>query len=50
VRFVDIPRHLESVMGRHQNAAARTLEDLLETDGWARARARELIGAKSAAA
>ncbi|HYL58755.1 MAG TPA: 1-deoxy-D-xylulose-5-phosphate reductoisomerase [Candidatus Acidoferrales bacterium] len=50
VRFVDIPRHLESVMARHQNAAARTLEDLLETDGWARARARELIGAKSAAA
>jgi 1-deoxy-D-xylulose-5-phosphate reductoisomerase len=50
VRFVDIPRHLESVMGRHHNAAAHSLEDLLETDGWARARARELIGAKSAAA
>jgi 1-deoxy-D-xylulose-5-phosphate reductoisomerase len=50
VRFVDIPRHLESVMSRHQNAAARTLEDLLETDSWGRARARELIGAKSAAA
>ena len=44
-RFADIPRHLETVMGRHRNGAARTLEDALETDGWARAAARELIGA-----
>jgi 1-deoxy-D-xylulose-5-phosphate reductoisomerase len=50
VRFADIPGHLESVMARHPNAAARTIEDLLETDGWARAAARELIGSKSAAA
>jgi 1-deoxy-D-xylulose-5-phosphate reductoisomerase len=47
-RFVDIPRHLETVMQRHHNVAARTLEDLLETDGWARATARELIGSESA--
>ena len=44
MRFVDIPRHLETVMRRHNNAPARTLEDLLETDEWARAVARELIG------
>lgn len=42
--FVDIPRHLETVMQRHHNVAARTLEDLLETDGWARATARQLMG------
>ena len=51
MRFADIPRHLETVMARHPNAAAaRTIEDLLETDGWARAAARELIATKSVAA
>jgi 1-deoxy-D-xylulose-5-phosphate reductoisomerase len=48
--FVDIPRHLETVMSHHNNTAARTLEDVIEVDGWARAAARELIGAGSAAA
>ncbi len=43
--FIDIPRHIETVMARHHNAPARTLEDVLEVDGWARAAARELIGA-----
>jgi len=50
VRFMDIPRHIETVMNRHHNAAAKTIEDLLETDGWARAAARELIGARPVAA
>jgi 1-deoxy-D-xylulose-5-phosphate reductoisomerase len=50
VRFADIPRHLEAVMQRHPNAPARTIEDLLETDGWARAAAREMAAANSAAA
>ena len=49
IRFIEIPRHLEAVMERHNNRAARTLEDLLETDGWARAAANELIGAATAA-
>jgi 1-deoxy-D-xylulose-5-phosphate reductoisomerase len=49
-RFVDIPRHLETVMRRHNNAPACTLEDLLETDEWARAAARELIGLAPASA
>ncbi len=42
-RFIDIPRHLETVMQRHRNYEARTLEDLLETDQWARLAARELM-------
>ena len=50
VRFVDIPRHLEAVMSRHPNSPPRTIEDLLETDGWARAAVRELIGASTVAA
>jgi 1-deoxy-D-xylulose-5-phosphate reductoisomerase len=50
VRFMDIPRHIETVMNRHHNPAARTIEDLLETDGWARAAARELIAARPVAA
>ncbi|HYB91339.1 MAG TPA: 1-deoxy-D-xylulose-5-phosphate reductoisomerase [Candidatus Binataceae bacterium] len=50
VRFVDIARHVESIMRRHANTPARTLEDLLEVDGWARAAARELIELKGAAA
>jgi 1-deoxy-D-xylulose-5-phosphate reductoisomerase len=49
VCFVDIPRHIETVMTRHHNRAARTLEDLYEVDGWARAQARELIGESPAA-
>ena len=50
LRFADIPGHLESVMARHPNSPARTIEDLLETDGWARSAARELIGARPVAA
>ena len=49
-RFTEIPRHIETVMNRHRNTPARTIEDLLETDGWARASARELIGARPVAA
>jgi 1-deoxy-D-xylulose-5-phosphate reductoisomerase len=42
-RFIDIPRHLETVMQRHSNYGAHTLEDLLEADQWARLAARDLI-------
>jgi 1-deoxy-D-xylulose-5-phosphate reductoisomerase len=42
-RFVDIPYHLETVMGRHRNDQARSLEDLLEADQWARSMAHELM-------
>ena len=50
VRFVDIARHIETVMEHHQNRAARTLEDLYEVDGWARAAARDLIARAPASA
>jgi 1-deoxy-D-xylulose-5-phosphate reductoisomerase len=43
-RFVDIPCHLETVMRRHLNYEARSLEDLMEADQWARRVARELMG------
>ena len=49
-RFTEIPDHIESVMSRHQNSPVRTLEDVLEVDGWARAAARELMGAGKAKA
>ncbi len=50
VQFLDIARNIETVMTRHSNQPARTLEDLIETDGWARAQARELIGRHTHAA
>jgi len=49
-QFLDIARNIETVMTRHSNQPARTLEDLIETDGWARAQARELIGRHTHAA
>jgi len=45
VAFTEIPRQIESIMNRHAHGPARTLEDLLETDGWARRAARERIAA-----
>jgi 1-deoxy-D-xylulose-5-phosphate reductoisomerase len=44
-RFLEIPRHIETVMGRHHGGPARSLEDVLETDSWARAATRELMAA-----
>jgi 1-deoxy-D-xylulose-5-phosphate reductoisomerase len=44
IRFVEIPRHIETVMGRHHGRPAHSLEDVLETDSWARAATRELMG------
>jgi 1-deoxy-D-xylulose-5-phosphate reductoisomerase len=49
-QFLDIARNIETAMTRHSNRPARTLEDLIETDGWARAQARELIGRHTHAA
>jgi 1-deoxy-D-xylulose-5-phosphate reductoisomerase len=49
-QFLDIARNIETVMARHSNQPARTLEDLIDTDGWARAQARELIGRHTHAA
>jgi 1-deoxy-D-xylulose-5-phosphate reductoisomerase len=49
-QFLDIARNIETVMTRHSNQPARSLEDLIETDGWARAQARELIARHTHAA
>ena len=49
-QFLDIARNIETVILRHSNQPARTLEDLIETDGWARAQARELLGLHTHAA
>jgi 1-deoxy-D-xylulose-5-phosphate reductoisomerase len=49
-QFLDIARNIETVMTRHSNQPARSLEDLIETDGWARAQARELIERQTHAA
>jgi 1-deoxy-D-xylulose-5-phosphate reductoisomerase len=49
-QFLDIARNIETVMARHSNQPARTLEDLIDIDGWARAQARELIGRHTHAA
>jgi 1-deoxy-D-xylulose-5-phosphate reductoisomerase len=45
IGFLEIPRHIETVMRRHHGGPARSLEDVLETDSWARAATRELIAA-----
>jgi 1-deoxy-D-xylulose-5-phosphate reductoisomerase len=49
-QFLEIARNIETVMSRHSNQPAQTLEDLIETDGWARAQARELLGRHTHAA
>ncbi len=45
IRFTEIPRHIETIMERHHGRPARSLEDVLETDSWARAATRELMAA-----
>ncbi len=44
VGFTDIARHIEAVMSAHRAAEPRSLEDVLEVDGWARAEAARLAG------
>ena len=46
--FTEIPRQIEAIMQRHAYGPARTLEDLLATDDWARRTAREGIAAAAA--
>jgi len=45
IGFPEIPRHIETIMERHHGGPARSLEDVLETDSWARAATRELMAA-----
>jgi 1-deoxy-D-xylulose-5-phosphate reductoisomerase len=42
--FLGIPALIDSVMGRHANAPARQIEDILEADRWARELAHARLG------
>lgn len=42
IGFTDIPRILERVMGEHSTIIKPSLDDILQTDDWARSRAREV--------
>lgn len=43
IRFTDIPKVIEKVLGLHKDIKNPELEDILETDKWARIKARELL-------
>lgn len=43
IRFIDIPRVIEKVMGLHKLVKNPGLSDILEADNWARIKAEELI-------
>ncbi|HMK43619.1 MAG TPA: 1-deoxy-D-xylulose-5-phosphate reductoisomerase [Dissulfurispiraceae bacterium] len=45
IRFVDIPRVIETVMGAHTIAPAGKIDAVIEADRWARRRAQEEIPA-----
>jgi 1-deoxy-D-xylulose-5-phosphate reductoisomerase len=45
LRFSRIWQHLATILERHSSQPARTLEDVLQADSWARAAARELMAA-----
>ena len=47
VRFTDIPKVVEKVVSRHKRTAARSLEEILDADGWARAKAQEAVAEAS---
>ena len=42
IKFTDIHRIVEKVLGKHSNIKHPGLEDILQTDSWARKEAREL--------
>jgi 1-deoxy-D-xylulose-5-phosphate reductoisomerase len=45
IKFLDIPRNLERVLGEHKAVKSPSLEDILECDRWARERARMVMTA-----
>ena len=45
IRFLDIPRNLERVLGEHKPIKSPSLDDILECDRWARERARMVMTA-----
>ncbi len=44
IRFIDIPRIIEKIMGLHKGIKNPGLEDILEADKWARIKTREMLG------
>ncbi len=43
IRFTDIPRIIERVMGEHNSISEPSLDDILSADAWARERASRLL-------
>ena len=43
IRFIDIPKAIEKIMGLHKNVKIPGLDDILEADKWARVKTRELF-------
>ena len=41
--FLDIPRVIEQVMGRHRPTPTSSLDSVLEADAWARSAADEVV-------
>jgi 1-deoxy-D-xylulose-5-phosphate reductoisomerase len=50
ISLSDIPRMIENVIGEHEPEAVSNLEIVLETDAWARRRAREFLSCDSVSA
>jgi 1-deoxy-D-xylulose-5-phosphate reductoisomerase len=48
--FTSIPECIESVMEAHRPRVIATLDDVLDADAWARARAREALARAAAPA
>ena len=45
IRFTDIPRVIEKVLGLHKTRGVPKLKDILEADKWARRKTKELLSA-----
>jgi 1-deoxy-D-xylulose-5-phosphate reductoisomerase len=50
IRLSDIPCIIESVMNEHETLSASSLEAILESDAWARTKAREFLTANASGA
>ena len=45
IKFIDIPKAVEKVLGLHKPARNPSLEDILEADKWARRKTKEILKA-----
>lgn len=44
IKFTDIPRLIERVLGEHRSVTSPTLDNIVSADAWAREKVRELAG------